>query len=90
MRRLSEAELNVLGVLWEQKEGFVLGDIVEALKPATGWLSGRGQKGSMCRSGAAQVEGKNQRRRYRGLDRLLLEREQDFGRGEGAAEAASR
>lgn len=37
MRRLSEAELNVLGVLWEEKEGFVLGDIVDALKPATGW-----------------------------------------------------
>ena len=36
MRRLSEAELNVLGLIWEEKEGFVLGDSVEALKPATG------------------------------------------------------
>lgn len=42
MRRLSEAELNVLGVLWEEKEGFVLGDIVEALKPATGWSRNTG------------------------------------------------
>ena len=37
MRRLSEAELNVLGVLWKREDGFVLGDIVEALKPVTGW-----------------------------------------------------
>lgn len=25
MRRLSEAELNVLGVLWKREDGFVLG-----------------------------------------------------------------
>ncbi|MCI9639228.1 BlaI/MecI/CopY family transcriptional regulator [Emergencia sp. 1XD21-10] len=37
MGRLSEAELNVLGVLWERTEGFGLGEIVEALKPVTGW-----------------------------------------------------
>lgn len=37
MGRLSEAELNVLGVLWERTEGFGLGEIVEALRPVTGW-----------------------------------------------------
>ncbi len=42
MRRLSDAELNVMNVLWEgaaavPSEGLSLGEIVEALKPATSW-----------------------------------------------------
>lgn len=39
MRRLSDAELNVMNVLWSgAAEGdFSLGEIVDALKPATGW-----------------------------------------------------
>ena len=36
MRRLSDAELAVLTVLWEG-EGFTLGQVVEQLKPITGW-----------------------------------------------------
>ena len=39
MRRLSDAELNVMQVLWQAREagGFALGEVVEALKPETGW-----------------------------------------------------
>ena len=45
MRRLSDAELNVMNVLWdtgltlpiENSAGLTLGEIVDALKPATGW-----------------------------------------------------
>ena len=39
MRRLSDAELNVMNVLWQEneKEGFALGEVVDALKPNTGW-----------------------------------------------------
>ena len=37
MRRLSDAELNVMNVLWQEPQGFTLGEVVDALKPATGW-----------------------------------------------------
>ncbi len=38
MRRLSEAELNVLSVLWSgDGRSFGLGEIVDDLKPVTGW-----------------------------------------------------
>jgi len=37
MRRLSDAELNVMNVLWEGNGELALGEIVDALKPATGW-----------------------------------------------------
>ncbi|WP_419025022.1 BlaI/MecI/CopY family transcriptional regulator [Emergencia sp.] len=36
MRRLSEAELTVLTVLWDG-DGFNLGQVVDQLKPITGW-----------------------------------------------------
>ena len=36
MRRLSEAELAVLNVLWSGKR-FNLGQVVDQLKPVTGW-----------------------------------------------------
>ena len=34
---LSERELTVLSALWEHPEGMVLGELTEALRPATGW-----------------------------------------------------
>ena len=44
MRRLSDAELNVMNVLWggqdagdAELQGLTLGEVVDALKPATGW-----------------------------------------------------
>ena len=36
MRRLSDAELKVMNTLWEGAD-LSLGEIVDALKPATGW-----------------------------------------------------
>lgn len=41
MRRLSDAELNVMNVLWGNASAtdgsFTLGEVVDALKPGTGW-----------------------------------------------------
>ena len=35
--RLSDKEWQVLEVLWRAPEGLTLGQVVEALRPATGW-----------------------------------------------------